>query len=490
MTPPLRTLAKDTAIYGLSSIVGKTLNWLLTPLFTYTLATTGQYGIITNLYACVALAIIILTFGMETGLFRFSAQNTDRHPDTVYTTTLIAVGAVVLLFLTAAILCLQPLTTALGADVPPECILMLALTLSMDAFSAIPFARLRYKRQAIRFAALKMLFIVLYIGLCCFFLLLCPILNERRPQLIAWFYKPDAQLTYIFLANLLATLIQTACLLPELCRVKYRFDPALLRKMLRYSLPLLVLGIAGMLSQTADKIIFPLVYPDPADAMNQLGIYGACFKIAVVMVMFTQAFRYAYEPFIFAKHTHTDNKPAYAQAMKYFIIFGLMIFLAVTFYIDWLKLFVAPQYHPGLAVVPIVMAAELFFGIYFNLSLWYKLTDKTVWGAGLSLVGSALIVALNILFIPAFGYMACAWASFAGYFVIMLCSYFAGQKRFPVNYDLRSIFLYLALAAALYTTSLCIEIPNPALRLLFRTALLAVYCLIVLKRDLLPRKKP
>jgi O-antigen/teichoic acid export membrane protein len=480
MAGGMKSLARDTAIYGISSILGKTLNWLLTPLFTYTLATTGEYGIITHLYAFVALIIIVLTFGMETGLFRFANKKDEYSPAVVYSTTLAGVGSVVLIFLVLAVAFLQPITQLISKQIPESCILMMILVLSMDAFSSIPFAWLRYRRKPVKFAALKMLFIILYIVFCCFFLLACPAIHEHHPGWIEWFYKPDFQVGYILLSNLIATFIQTCCLLPELTGFKWHFDRVLFRKMLHFSLPLLVLGIAGSLSQTADKLLFPWIYPDREEAMNQLGIYGACFKIAVVMVMFVQAFRYAYEPFIFAGNNSRDNKKAYSDAMKYFVIFGLLIFLAVTFYMDLLKFFVAPDYYEGLAVVPVVMMGELFFGIYFNLSLWYKLTDKTYWGAVFSVAGSILIIAGNILFIPKFGYMACAWSSFAGYLFIMLLSYFAGQKRYRIAYDLRSFFLYMGLAMLLYVVHLCVEIDSMALRLLFGTGLLAIYAAVMI----------
>ncbi|MDR1121246.1 MAG: oligosaccharide flippase family protein [Dysgonamonadaceae bacterium] len=484
MAEGMKSLAKDTAIYGISSILGKTLNWLLTPLFTYTLATTGEYGIVTYLYAYLAAIIIILTFGMETGLFRFANKKNEYNPATVYSTTLIGVGSVVGIFLLLALLFLQPATRLISDQIPESYILMMTLVLSMDAFCSIPFAWLRYKQRPVKFAALKMLFIVLYIGFCCFFLVACPAIYEHHPELIDWFYSPDFQVGYILLSNLMATFIQSCCLLPELWGFRYTFDKMLFRKMLRFSLPLLILGLAGTLSQTADKIIFPWIYPDKAEAMEQLGVYGACFKIAVIMVMFTQAFRYAYEPFIFAKNNNKDHKEVYAEAMKYFIIFGLLIFLGVMFYLDLLKFFFPPTYYAGLAVVPIVMMGELFFGIYFNLSLWYKLTDKTYWGAIFSVAGSILIITLNVLFIPKFGYMACAWASFAGYLFVMLVSYFVGQRQYKIAYDLRSAFLYMGLAAVLYTVSVYVDIDDLTLRLLFRSGLLAVYAGVLLKRDL------
>lgn len=486
----IKSLVKDTAIYGVSSILGKTLNWLLTPLFTYTLATTGEYGIITNLYAYVALVIVILTFGMETGFFRFVNRKEEHEPMKVYSTTLISVGMVVLAFFTLAVLFLQPISQAISPGIPESYILMMLVVLCMDAFCSIPFAYLRYAQRPIRFAALKMLFILLYILFCLLFLLLCPYLHEKSPRLIGWFYRPDFEVGYILVSNLLATFIQTCFLLPQLTGFRYRFDKQLLQKMLRYSMPLLVLGVAGIFSQTADKIIFPLVYPDKENALAQLGIYGACFKIGVIMVMFTQAFRYAYEPFIFARNKSADNKKAYSEAMKYFVIFGLFIFLGVSFYLDILKYFVSPTYYEGLVVVPIVMMAELFFGIYFNLSLWYKLTDKTHWGAIFSIIGCALIVLLNVLFIPQYGYMACAWASFIGYLVIMLLSYFIGQKLYKIDYDLRSLFLYFALALVLYVAGSWVQIDSQWLRLTFRTALLAIYLFILFRRDLPLRTLP
>ncbi len=480
----MKSLAKETAIYGVSSILGKTLNWLLTPLFTYTLATTGEYGIITNLYAYVALVIVILTFGMETGLFRFANQKDKYDPVEVYSTTLISVASVVLLFFVLITIFLKPVTLLLDPRISTTYIYLMAIVLCMDAFSCIPFAYLRYKRRPVKFAALKMLFIILYILLCLFFLLLCPVLYKNYPGLIDWFYKPDSGVLYILVSNLIATFIQTCFLLSELIGFKYKFSWSLFRTMFNYSFPLLILGIAGILSQTIDKIIFPIVYPDQDVALDQLGIYGAAFKIAVVMVMFTQAFRYAYEPFIFAKNRSSDNRQAYAEAMKYFIVFGLFIFLGVMFYMDILKYFIKPTYFEGLIVVPVVMLGELFFGIYFNLSLWYKLTDKTYWGAIFSVAGCIIIIALNIIFIPEYGYLACAWASFIGYFLIMLVSYLVGQKEYPIKYDLKTIGLYFSLALILYAVSLLVHFEHTGIRLGFNTILLVIYISIVLKRDL------
>ena len=260
--------------------------------------------------------------------------------------------------------------------------------------------------------------------------------------------------------------------------------------MLRYSLPILILGLAGVFNQTADKILFPFLFDDKVYATEQLGIYGACFKIAVIMVMFTQAFRFAYEPFIFAKNKSEDNRKSYAEAMKYFIIFSLLIFLGVMFYLDILKYFVAPDYYPGLKVVPIVMLGELFFGIYFNLSLWYKLSDQTQWGAYFSTLGCVVTVCIIVFFAPLYGFMACAWASFACNLLMMVISYLVGQKKFPIKYDLRSAFIYFVAAGILYAVGMLPVISSEAIRLLYRTLILGVFIAFIAKRDLPLRELP
>ncbi len=480
----MKSLAKDTAIYGGSSVLVRMINWLLTTLFTYTLV-TEDFGIMTNVYAFVALFMVVLTFGMETGFFRFANQKEKYNPIDVYSTALIAVGSVVCIFLAVFLYFLPEIKPVLWKDEIPESYIRLVLIImSLDAFSAIPFAYLRFKQRPVKFAALKILYIVLYTIFSLFFLVVCPWIYKNYPQWISWFYIPEFKLGYVFLSNLIATFFQTCCLLPELTGFKYRFDSRLLKKMLKYSFPLLILGIAGMSNQIVDKLVFPIIYPDQSQAFGELGIYSACFKIALIMMMYTQAFRYAFEPFIFAKTKSQDNKQAYADATKYFILLGLLTFLGVVLYLDIIKYFIAPGYWDGLPVVSIVLIGELFFGIYFNLSLWYKLTDKTYWGAILSIIGCVIIVCINIFFIPDYGYMACAWAPFIGYLFIMLLSYFMGQKVYPIPYDLKTIGLYFLLAGGLYAISMIVPIENTVLRLGFHTVLFGIYIFILIKRDL------
>ena len=452
----MKILAKETAIYGVSSIVGKFLNWMLVPLYTYVLQQQSDYGIVTNLYAWTALLLVILTYGMETGFFRF-ANKEGENAQTVYSTSLIALFTTSLLFAVACVVCQVPIANALGYPAHSEFIALLGIVVAMDAFASIPFAYLRYKKRPLQFAALKLLFVFLNIVLNLFFLVLCPKIQDWG--IISAWYNADYGVGYVFVANILATAIQTVCLLPAVgegfrslgvqeFRSSGVFSWGLLKQMLRYSLPLLVLGVCGIMNQTLDRILFPFFY-DGADAQAQLGIYGACFKVAMVMMMFTQAFRYAYEPFVFAKHKDRESVAAYADAMKYYIIFSYMILLGMIFYLDLLKFIIAPSYWEGLKVVPVVLWTYIFQGVYFNLSFWYKLTDKTQWGAYFSILGVVITFALQAIFVPRIGYMASAASSTVCYMVIMLLSYFIGRKHLEIPYDLRRIGIYTLLVVTL-----------------------------------------
>ncbi|MFW9598357.1 MAG: lipopolysaccharide biosynthesis protein, partial [Paludibacter sp.] len=376
----MKKLAKETAIYGVSSILGKFLNWLLVPLYTFTLEKSSDYGIVVNLYAWTALLLVILTYGMETGFFRFANKDKENAPK-VYGNTLIAVGFTSFVFALVTILFAQPIATAMGYASHPEYIAMLGAVVAMDAFGAIPFAYLRFESRPIKFASLKLLMIFVNIAFNIFFLVGCPWLNAHAPWTINWFYNPAYGVGYIFVANVIQTVVVTLALFPDILKAKFSFDAKLLKQILAYSLPLLVLGVAGIMNQTLDKIIFPYLMDNKELAESELGIYGACFKISMVMMMFTQAFRYAYEPYIFAQHKDKNSKAAYADAMKYFIIFSFLIFLGMVYYLDLFKLFISSDYWSGLKVVPIVLFSYIFQGIFFNLSLWYKLADKTMYGA-------------------------------------------------------------------------------------------------------------
>ena len=489
----MKILAKETAIYGVSSIVGKFLNWMLVPLYTYVLQQQSDYGIVTNLYAWTALLLVVLTYGMETGFFRF-ANKEGENAQTVYTTSLITLFTTSLLFALVCIIWQAPLANALGYPCHSEFVALLGVTVAIDAFACIPFAYLRYKKRPLQFAALKLLFVFLNIVLNLFFLVLCPKIQDWG--IISAWYNADYGVGYVFVANILATGIQTLCLLPAVgegfrslgvqeFRSSGVFSWGLLKQMLRYSLPLLVLGVCGIMNQTLDRILFPFFY-DGADAQAQLGIYGACFKVAMVMMMFTQAFRYAYEPFVFAKHKDRESVEAYADAMKYYIIFSYMILLGMIFYLDLLKFIIAPSYWEGLKIVPIVLWTYIFQGVYFNLSFWYKLTDKTQWGAYFSLIGVVITFGLQAVFVPRIGYVASAASSTVCYLVIMLLSYFIGRKHLEIPYDLRRIGIYTLLVVTLLAVyyGLAQLLPmNEWAQMGVGSVLFVIYCVLFYRLD-------
>lgn len=470
----VKSLAKDTAIYGVSSIVGRFLNWCLVPLYTR-LFPEDMYGVVTYVYSIVALALIILTYGMETGFFRFANHERYSNPDEVYSTSLTSLGFTSTLFFALVLLFLEPVSRAMECGGHESYVWMMALAVAIDAYSCIPFAYLRYKKRPVRFAMLKLVNIGLNIVLNIFFLLICPWLMRVAPGWVEWFYVADFGIGYIFLSNLIASAVTLVMLLPDIVRIPLKFNGRLLREMLAYSFPLLVLGIAGIMNQTLDKILYPVLAT--SDAMAGLGIYGANYKIAIVMVMFIQAFRFAYEPFIFARDTAKggNKDKAYSDAMTWFVIFGLFIFLGVMFFLPVLKYFISPAYFEGLKVVPVVMMAELFFGIFFNLSLWYKITDRTIWGTWFSLMGLVVTLALNIAFVPAYGYMACAWAAFCCYGLMMAASYLVGRVKHPVGYDIPRLLFYFAAAMALWGISALTATGSDVIDFSTRVLLLAVY---------------
>ena len=479
----MKTLAKDTAIYGLSSIIGRFLNYLLVPLYTYRIpVSSGGYGIYTNIYAYTGLFFAILTYGMETTFFRF-ANKEEEDPKLVFSTILRMVGFTSILFVALVFAFLGPISTGMGYPDHAPYIWTMAVVVALDAFQAILFSYLRYQKRPLKFASLKLLFIGLNIALNLVFFALLPYLYKNSPEAVGRIYNPDVGVGYAFYINLFCTSIITFFFIKELKGIGYGFDRNLCRRMLSYSWPILILSVAGVLNQTADKILFPKVYPG-ADANVQLGIYGAVVKIAMIMALITQAFRYAYEPFVFGSSREKDSKETYAKGMKYYIIFTLLAYLCVMGYINILRHFIHSDYWDA-RIVPIVMAAEMMMGIYFNLSFWYKLTDKTYWGAIFAGIGCAVLVAINVFLVPKFGYIACAWGGFAGYGISMILSYVMERKYYPIRYPMKEIGLYTLLAAVLFVG---ITFSNkylgfwPAIGV--NTVLVLVFCAYIVKKDL------
>ena len=445
----LKSLAKDTAIYGLSSIVGRFLNYLLVPLYTTFIdASTGGYGIVNNLYGYTALLLALLTFGMETTLFRFSNKD-GEDPRLVYGSILRMVGGVALGFLAVVLVFLQPISSAMGYAAHPEYIACMAAIVAMDAFQAIMFSRLRQQNRPLKFMTLKFCFIIpnVLLNLVAFWIL--PKYFGTHPALAELYARFDGGVGLIFFINLFCTAMVNFGFANEIKGLGYGFDGKLAKRLLSYSWPLLILSLVGVFNQVASQILYPIVKPGE-EGMVELGIYGACAKIAMIMALLTQAFRYAYEPIVFNGSRDRNSPETLSDGMKYFVIFTLLAFLAVIIYMPILQHFIGASYRVGLKVVPIVMLAEIFMGIYFNLSFWYKLSDQTLWGAVMSATGAAVMVLVIVLGIPRWGYMACAWGGFAGYGSAMVFSYFVGQKKYPIRYDMRSMGVFAALTGVIW----------------------------------------
>ncbi|MBQ4287600.1 MAG: lipopolysaccharide biosynthesis protein, partial [Bacteroidales bacterium] len=377
-----------------------------------------------------------------------------------------------------------PVSTGMGYNDHPSYIWVMAVVVALDAFQAILFSYLRYQKRPIKFAALKLLFIFMSIILNLVFFVLLPVLYKGNPALWGKIYNPEVGVGYIFYINLFCTAVITFFLTKEIKGLGNGFDRDLCKRMLSYSWPILVLGIAGNLNQTADKILFPKIYTGE-DTNIQLGIYGSAVKIAMIMALITQAFRYAYEPFVFGSSREKDSKETYAKGMKYFVIFTLLAFICVMGYMNILRYIISKDYWDGLRVVPIVMAAEMMMGVYFNLSFWYKLTDRTIWGAIFSGIGCLALVVINIIFVPKYGYMACAWGGFAGYGISMLLSYFVGQKYYPIDYPIKDMAIYVFAAAVLFAG---IQWSNAHLgvspAICINTLLILAFCALIVRRDL------
>jgi len=461
----------------MSSIVGRILNWCLTPYYTFIFA-PEVFGVMTNLYQYVAFLMIILTYGMETSFFRFASKS--DNPEKVYSTAVISLFTTSVLFILPFFFFSGFIAKILQYPEHPEYILWLAIILGIDAITAIPFAQLRLKNRPIRFASIKIVNIAFNIAFNLFFLSLCPYLLKNNPDsIVKLIYSPEVGVGYVFIANLLASLSTLFLLLPDMLKISFQFDKKQLTQMLNYGFAILVVGLAGMVSQGIDKILIPFLVPENQNPMQQLGIYGANFKVAILMNVFIQAFRYAFEPFFFSRGNKKDDPKIYAVIMKYFVIFGLLIFLGMMLYIDLVKVIIDKQYHDGIKAIPLILLGNLFFGIYFALSLWYKLTDKTRYGAYIAIAGAAITVILNIVLIPPMGYMGSAIGVFFGFFVMMLISYYFGQMYYPVPYPVKRILNYFLIAGILYLISIYTNTLTSIIKYFINTILLLVFLISI-----------
>ncbi|MFI5220190.1 MAG: oligosaccharide flippase family protein [Bacteroidia bacterium] len=453
----IKKLAGQTAIYGLSSIIGRLLNYLLVPFYTR-IFSTQEYGVVSELFAYVSFIMILFTYGLETSFFHFSEKEDTR--DKVYSTGIISLFGSSFFFSGLMILFSSSIAGWIQFPKHPEYITWFACILFLDTLCALPFARLRQQNRAKRFASIKIFNIGINIFFNIFFLVICPALVKDKGAIgdfIDVVYSDRIGIGYVFISNLIASFITLLLLIPQFRKINFEFDKSLWKEMLLYGSPLLIAGFAGMVNETFDRAVYKYLAPDKSKALTELGIYSACYKLSIIMTLFVQTFRYAAEPFFFSQHKKENSSEVYALVMKYFVITCSFIFVAVMLYIDVFKLFIGEDFRKGLAVVPILLMANLFLGIFYNLSMWYKLTGQTRFGAYFSIFGAVLTIVLLWLLIPQMGYVGAAWATLIVYAAMMIVSYITGQKNYPIPYDLPRILTYVILALIIYFASLGIE---------------------------------
>lgn len=478
---PIKRLAGETAIYGLGTIIPRLLNYLLVPFYTYLVFNQSEYGQITELYSYVGVFAVLLTFGMETAYFRYA--NKSDNPQQVFDVAMHFLVFTSIVFVVIMWLFLEPVSSAIGYKQHPEYIMILTMVVALDAITALPFAWLRFHRKAKIFSIIKILNVVINISANILLLVVFPRIVGKN---ITFYFPYNAisNVGLVFVANLIASFATLLMILPVFRDFDFKTYPKLLKRLLAYGLPVLVISLAGMINEVADKILMKHLLPDASTAESQLGIYGANYKLAILMMIFIQMFRYAFEPFFFAEEKNRDSRITYARVMVWFVIFTTIIFLLVTLYLDIFKYFVGPNFREGLIIVPIILAAKLFLGIFYNLSVWYKLTNKTLYGAIIAIMGAAITIGLNIYLIPRLGYIGAAWTNFAAYFTMMVVSYFWGQKVYPVPYNLKRIFFYLFLGAGLYFISTIFAETAQTFKILINTLLFGFFLLMVYHKEI------
>ncbi len=469
---PIKKLAGETAIYGIPTIIGRFINWLLVPLYTNVFP-NSEYGIVINLMAYTAIFLVLLTYGMETGYFRFASR---ENPEKVFSTIMTSVLSTTFLFFLFIFIFTGNIFNFIEVGGTREYIVLLALTIGLDAICSIPFAKLRLEGRPGRFALIKSLNIGLNVFLNVLFLIILRWVEDNFKIDIP-FYDFSYGIGYIFVSYFIASLVTLFLLLPEFRSVKFTFSKSLYKRIIVYSFPILIVSIAGMINLNIDKILLPKLL-DSERAVAITGIYGANYKLALLMYLFVQAFKFAFEPFFFSKYRSDDSKEVYAKIFNYFAGFGLLIFLGVMFYLDILKYFINENYHSGLNILPWVLMANLFQGLYYSLSLWYKLSDKTIIGAYMAIGGAVVTLVMNIILIPRIGYMGCAYAVVCGFLCITVYSYLLGRKYFRVDYKIGKVSFYFVFALALYGISKYFVIDNIWLKMLAKTPLIVLYAVV------------
>lgn len=490
----LKQLASQTVVYGLSTIVGRILNYFLVPLYTRCFA-TEEYGVVVDMYTYVSFLMILLTYGMETGFFNFT--KTENDPDRVFSTASASLFTTSAVFIILGILFSTQIAEALDYIGHADYVIYIILILGLDAFTSIPFARLRQQNKAMKFAIFKLINIFLQIGLNLFFILWLPKLADSY-AFFQSIYNPEIGVGYVFIANLAASFINLLFFVPEYLRLKFKFDFDLLRRMLIYSLPLIISGLAGMINEFFDRLAIKFFYEVPADVADStsyirsiLGIYGANTKIAVLMTLFIQCFRYAADPFFFSQKGTPGFNPMFSLVNKYLLVFGLFIFLAIMGYIDIIKHFISANYWEALNIVPLLLLGHLFVGLVYLQSFWYKLSNKTHYGIYIFVIGSVITILMDVLFVPVYGYIVCAWANVICYAVMLVITFLWGRKYLPCDYDFKGIALFSAMAAVCYIAMQFTDSLGLILKLSVNTLILCLFVYIVFKTEKLyePAKK-
>lgn len=475
---PLKKLMGDTVIYGFTTIIGRFINWLLVPLYTRVFL-PEEYGVVVNLMAYTSILVVLLTYGTETGFFRFASRDNRNK---VFSTLLTSLSFTSLLFVLLCFLFLPKLSVFLEVPDYSIYIVLLVVTIAIDVISTLPFALLRLDSRPIRFGLIKLINIGMNVGLNLFFLLLCPYLEKHGIHVP--FYNPEGGVIYIFISYLVASIVTLVMLLPYILQFKFVFSFSLLKDILKYSYPILIVSLAGIINLQGDKILIPKFLTDKETAVAMTGIYGANYKLALIMYIFTQGFRFAFEPFFFNYAKSSDSKKVYEDVLLYFTGFGLIIFLGVMYNLDLIKYFVKPIYFDGLSIVPWVLMANLFQGIYYSLSLWYKLTDKTIYGAYMAIIGCVITIVGNVIFLPKIGFMASAYSVFACFLVMTVLSFILGRHFYKINYDIPKIIFYFVICLLFYFVGRYIKFDNNLVTCLARLPLFVLFVYIFVRREM------
>lgn len=482
---PIKSLAGQTAVYGMGTIVPRLLNYMLVPIYTRVFEDQATYGQITELYAYIAFLMVFLTYGMETAFFRYAQKN---DPKKVFNTTMSAILLTTAVFLLFVFLFYNSIADWMQYSGNSEYILIVALIVAFDAVSAIPFAMLRKLNKARKFAIIRLVNVFLTVGLNLLTIIAFPVFFTQMAM--QWFGNETGLVIWVFISNFLASVLSLLMLGSLFRSFKWSFDSVLLKAMLRYAWPILVIGLAGMVNEMLDKILLKYLLKPEEQPMVQLGIYGANYKLGVLMTLFIQMFRFAAEPFFFAEAEKKDAPHLFARVMNYFVIVGLLIFLVVMLYMDIFKILIGERYREGLYIVPIVLMANLVNGVYYNLAIWYKLTDRTLSGAYIALGGAVITIALNVLLIPSFGYHGAAWTRLLTYVLMMLVSFYWGQKVYKIPYNVGRLLVYAAVALLLFFVSNYFIAFSPVVNIALNTLIIGLFAFTAFRYEMKHAPEP